>query len=49
MKLDMDKGSLGKGDLQIEEVSNNVFAHYVQINRDILPYDASWLGKLPNI
>lgn len=49
MKLDMDQGSLGKGDLQIGEVSNNVFAHYVQINRDIFPYDASWLGKLPNI
>ena len=49
MKLDMDQGSLGKGDLQIGEVSNNVFVHYVQINRDIFPYDASWLGKLPNI
>ena len=43
------QGSLGKGDLQIGEVSNNIFGHYVQINRDIFPYDADWLGKLPNI
>lgn len=43
------QGSLGKGDLQIGEVSNNILAHYVQINRSIFPYDADWLGKLPNI
>ena len=43
------QGSLGKGDLSIGEVSNNIFAHYIQTNRDIFPYDADWLGKLPNI
>ena len=43
------QGNLGKGDLNIGEVSNNIFGHYVQINRDIYPYEDDWLGKLPNI
>ena len=43
------QGSLGKGDLNIGEVSNNIFGHYVQINKDIYPYEGDWLGKLSNI
>lgn len=43
------QGSLGKGDLDIGEVSNNIFAHYAQTNKDIYPFNDYWLGKLPDI
>ena len=43
------QGSLGKGDLGIGEVSNNIFGHYVQINEKLYPFKDDWLGKLPDI
>lgn len=43
------QGTLGKGDLQIGEVSNNIFGYYVQQNREIYLYEDNWLGKLENI
>lgn len=43
------QGSLGYGDLDIGEVSNNIFAHYVQMDPDIYPFGNKWLGELSKI
>ncbi len=41
------QGYLGKGAMGLGEVSNNILAHYVQIDRSIYPNEDDWLGK-PN-
>ncbi len=43
------QGSLGKGDLLIGEVSNNIFGYYVQTNKEIYPFPGNWLGEISQI
>lgn len=43
------QGSLGKGDLEIGEVSNNIFGYYVQTNKEIYPFPGNWLGEISKI
>ena len=42
------QGSLGNN-LELEEVSNNILAYYVQTNKDIYIYNNNWLGKIEDI
>lgn len=43
------QGSLGKGALDIGEVSNNIFGYYAQTNPNIYPFSNRWLGDIPTI
>lgn len=43
------QGSLGKGDLSIGEVSNNVFGYYIQTDKSLYRYPGNWLGNIPDI
>ena len=43
------QGSLGKGEMLLGEVSNNIIGHYIQIDKSIYFHPGNWLGELPNI
>ncbi len=43
------QGTLGNGTMNLGEVSNNILAHYAQIDKSIYDDNNDWLGKLPNI
>ena len=43
------QGTLGKGEMGLGEVSNNIIGHYIQIDKSIYTYDGDWLGKLSSI
>ncbi len=40
------QGSLGKGEMQLGEVSNNIIGHYIQIDKSIYFHSGNWLGEL---
>ena len=39
------QGYLGKGTMQLNEVGNNILAHYIQTDRSIYPGTDDWLNK----
>ena len=43
------QGSLGKGEMLLGEVSNNIIGHYIQIDKNIYFHPGNWLGELSNI
>ena len=43
------QGSLGKGEMQLGEVSNNILGHYIQIDKSIYYNSGNWLGNLADI
>lgn len=43
------QGSLGKGEMQLGEVGNNILGYYIQTNKDIYYYLDNWLGTLSDI
>ena len=43
------QGSLGKGEMLLGEVSNNIIGHYIQIDKNIYFHQGNWLGELKNI
>ena len=43
------QGSLGKGNLDIGEVSNNIFGHYAQTDPNIYPFNNRWLGDISKL
>lgn len=43
------QGSLGKGEMQLGEVANNILGHYIQIDKNIYTYNGDWLGTLSKI
>ena len=40
------QGSLGKGEMLLGEVSNNILGHYIQIDKSIYFHLGNWLGEL---
>lgn len=43
------QGSLGKGEMHLGEVGNNILGYYIQNNKDIYYYSGNWLGNLSDI
>ncbi len=43
------QGSLGKGEMLLGEVANNILGHYIQIDKNIYFHQGDWLGSLPSI
>lgn len=43
------QGSLGKGEMQLGEVANNIIGHYIQIDKSIYFHQGNWLGNLADI
>lgn len=43
------QGSLGKGEMLLGEVSNNILGHYIQIDKSIYFHSGNWLGELSAI
>ena len=43
------QGSLGKGEMLLGEVSNNIIGHYIQIDKSIYFHPGNWLGELSSI
>ncbi len=43
------QGSLGKGEMLLGEVGNNILGHYIQIDKSIYFHSGNWLGELPTI
>ena len=43
------QGSLGKGEMQLGEVSNNILGYYIQTDKSIYDKPGNWLGELPVI
>lgn len=43
------QGSLGKGEMLLVEVSNNIIGHYIQIDKNVYFHPGNWLGELYNI
>ena len=43
------QGSLGKGEMVLGEVSNNILGHYIQIDKSIYTASGNWLGELSAI
>lgn len=43
------QGSLGKGEMQLGEVANNILGHYIQIDKSIYTYSGDWLGAINQI
>ncbi len=43
------QGSLGKGEMLLGEVSNNIIGHYIQIDKSIYFHSGNWLGELSTI
>lgn len=40
------QGSLGKGEMSLGEVANNIIGHYIQIDKSIYFHPGDWLGNL---
>lgn len=40
------QGSLGKGEMLLGEVANNILGHYIQTDKSIYIYSGNWLGDL---
>ena len=43
------QGSLGKGEMLLGEVSNNIIGYYIQIDKSIYFHSGNWLGELSTI
>ncbi len=43
------QGSLGKGEMPLGEVSNNIIGHYIQTDKNIYFHPGNWLGELSSI
>ena len=43
------QGTLGKGEMLLGEVANNILGHYIQIDKSIYFHPGNWLGELSNI
>ena len=43
------QGSLGKGEMQLGEVSNNIIGHYIQTDKNIYFHPGNWLGEFSSI
>lgn len=43
------QGNLGKGNMGLGEVANNILGHYIQIDKNIYFHPGDWLGNLKNI
>lgn len=43
------QGSLGKGEMLLGEVSNNILGYYIQTDKSIYDKPGNWLGELPVI
>ena len=43
------QGSLGKGEMLLGEVSNNILGHYIQVDKSIYTATGNWLGELSAI
>ena len=43
------QGSLGKGEMLLGEVANNILGHYIQIDKSIYFHQGNWLGSLSSI
>lgn len=43
------QGTLGKGEMQLGEVANNILGYYIQIDKSIYFHPGNWLGELPVI
>lgn len=43
------QGNLGKGQMGLGEVGNNIIGHYIQIDKSIYFHNGDWLGALKNI
>ena len=43
------QGSLGKGEMLLGEVANNILGHYIQTDKNIYFHSGDWLGKLSTI
>ncbi len=43
------QGSLGKGEMLLGEVSNNIIGHYIQTDKSIYFHPGDWLGELSSI
>ena len=41
------QGSLGKGEMGLGEVSNNIIGRYIQLDKDIYFHGGNWLGDFP--
>lgn len=41
------QGSLGRGAMELGEVSNNIIGYYIQQDKDIYFHEANWLGAFP--
>ena len=43
------QGSLGKGEMQLGEVGNNILGHYIQMDKNIYFHPGNWLGNISSI
>ena len=43
------QGLLGKGEMLLGEVSNNILGHYIQTDKTVYFHPGNWLGELPTI
>lgn len=43
------QGTLGKGEMQLGEVANNILGYYIQTDKSIYDKPGNWLGELPVI
>ena len=43
------QGSLGKGEMLLGEVGNNILGYYIQIDKSIYFHSGNWLGELSTI
>jgi hypothetical protein len=43
------QGYLGKGEMGLGEVANNILGYYIQTDKEIYFHSGSWLGDLPNV
>ena len=43
------QGSLGKGEMLLGEVSNNILGYYIQTDKSLYDRPGNWLGELPII
>jgi hypothetical protein len=43
------QGYLGKGEMNLGEVANNILGYYIQSDKDIYFHAGSWLGELANV
>lgn len=44
-----NQGSLGKGEMLLGEVSNNILGYYIQTDKSLYDRPGNWLGELPII